>query len=199
MAITLREQASSEPLADDALPKPINKQALTLALFGWRADLDHTVSVATCNACFRRLGLWLYQPYLGPDEPTVNCLDVVDEHRDYCPWINGLSQGGSQESLKNESVAAELAGWEVLIQSLRNLHQTKMMLSSTSSDGMDGTADEVDSLQDVVEDLVTRDAKDKERWAKLKKLKEVFQIKRVKGSGNQKTMLSRLNSTQERT
>ena len=168
---------------------------MILALFGWRAESEHTVNFAVCNACFRRLGLWLFTPKPGSNEPIMSCLDVVSEHRDYCPWVNGASQSGSLEAVNDEPVATEFTGWELLVQTLKNLHQSKTMLSSTIGEGTNGAADEVGSPRNVLDNPAVRDAKDKERLKKLRKLKEVFQFKRVKGAGDKKIGLSRPTGT----
>lgn len=61
--------------------------------------------------------------------------------------------------------------------------------STTSTLGTDSTmaaaggASEVGSLLGEVTDNTARDALDRERWARLKKLKQVFQIKRGKAKG----------------
>ena len=111
---------------------------------------------------------------MGEEEAIMSCLDVVDEHRDYCPWVNGASQHGDQKVSHDEPVPAESAGWEILIQALRNVYRVKSILSSPS---------EIDSLGNILDDAAAREAKDKERWVKFKRLKEIFQVKRVKGGG----------------
>ena len=189
----LQSQALDPPSAVEVLlsPNHINEQALTLALFGWQADPDRSVGVATCNACFRRLGLWLFKSRskpnqeIGEEEPIMSCLDVVDEHRDYCPWVNGASQHGDQKASHDEPVPAESAGWEILIQALRNVHRIKSSFSSPS---------EIDGLDSILDDTAAREAKDKERWVKFKRLKEIFQVKRVKGGGDENIGVRRPSS-----
>lgn len=63
---------------------PISEAAAILAMFGWQNDEPGVPSLVTCSACFRRLGLWLFQKK-GEEangEASVCRLDVVGEHRD---------------------------------------------------------------------------------------------------------------------
>ena len=78
-------------------PTEINESAFILALFGWANEEPSIPTLLTCSACFRRLGLWLFKHpkggSIGDDDAMVCRLDVVGEHRDYCPWVNKESQG----------------------------------------------------------------------------------------------------------
>lgn len=56
-------------------------------------------------------------------------------------------------------------------------------LATDSTMAAAGGASEVGSLLGEVTDNAARDALDRERWARLKKLKQVFQIKRGKAKG----------------
>lgn len=79
-------------------PTDINESAFILALFGWANEEPSIPTLLTCSACFRRLGLWLFKHEtqagsIGDDDALVSRLDVIGEHRDYCPWVNKESQG----------------------------------------------------------------------------------------------------------
>ncbi|KAL8822147.1 MAG: hypothetical protein Q9191_007107, partial [Dirinaria sp. TL-2023a] len=131
-------------------PQPqINHLALTLALFGWQAETDHIPGLATCNACFRRLGLWLFRPTLSlsspsssPKEPAMSRLDVIGEHRHYCPWINAESQNGPSRprSSASDSLSAtaaslhERAGWEILARWVANALRPRSAESQSRSE-----------------------------------------------------------------
>lgn len=60
-----------------------------------------------------------------------------------------------------------------------------------------GGASDVGSLLSEVTDNTTRDARDKERWARLKKLKQVFQVKRgkAKRTADKERALNRKTTT----
>ena len=118
-------------------------------------------------------------------------LDVVGEHRDYCPWMNALSQNGpsSRPSTSSEETAPQdKAGWELLYRIALNAVHAKRReeaprppatpqeddISVSSTFGTGTTAVE----------RASRDEKDKQRWAKLKKLKQAFTIKKGKKKEN---------------
>lgn len=192
----LDTSTSADSLTTEAPPEAPNIQALSLAVFGWEAETEHISGLATCNACFRRLGLWLYNPrnIAGElnKETISDRLDVVGEHRDYCPWVNTISQnGGGLTSTKLGGALSELsnlAGWQLLRQVAQNASHSKRDLTPppTLTDTGGGDA-AIEHLSEVskrpIGDSATRDAKDKERWTKLKRLKQVFRVKTLKNRG----------------
>lgn len=170
-----------------------NNSALALSLFGWQAEEGHVVGLATCTACFRRLGLWLFKPSSSPSESpsqsSMDRLDVVSEHRDYCPWINALSQNGTTS---RRTSLDGLAGWEALLRAVdasviykRHEDEDKRPATAGSVDGAAGEVASIDAESAVAkeEETAARDEKDRERWAKLKRLKQAFHVKRRKGKG----------------
>jgi len=177
---------SSDPPPDPEVSETLNHSALALALFGWQAEEGHILGLATCTACFRRLGLWLFQPTTDHSTPSsMNRLDVVGEHRGYCPWINAISQNGAAS--RRTSIDG-LAGWQILLRAVKasKLHMkydTDTVPTVVPRDS-DDPASEVATVvaPDTPKgDSKDRDEKDKERWAKLKRLKQVFHVKKVKG------------------
>lgn len=181
----------------DIQPNPIDEKALTLSLFGWQAEGGHITGLATCEACFRRLGLWLFKTKPNTEdaaaddkEASMSRLDVVGEHRDYCPWINSASQSGGSTPRKGAIAVPELAGWQSLLRVVRNAQHMRMetMPSSAAAsvygDAAEGDDDAVSEVTSIAstgageDDRAARDAKDTERWAKLKKLKQAFHVKR---------------------
>ncbi|KAK6361586.1 hypothetical protein TWF730_005307 [Orbilia blumenaviensis] len=102
-------------LPEDIGKDHLKQNALILALFGWsKEDNESSVEMVKCDACFRRLGLWLFvkRPSVTEEEgdefSSMSRLNVVDEHRDYCPWVNPASQTGDH------------AGWEILLRILKS-------------------------------------------------------------------------------
>ena len=168
-----------QPPASPIASAPINTSALILALFGWQAEAGHISGLVTCTACFRRLGLWLFKPTSTSDGSSMDRLDVVDEHRDYCPWVNELAQNGA--TLRRTSLDGS-AGWEMLVRAIdASAAHRKEHDEYTAATNVDDGASEVDSeasLTMTKEARAERDEKDKERWAKLKRLKQVFHVKR---------------------
>lgn len=169
----------------EASNPPLNTSALALALFGWQAEEGHISGLATCTVCFRRLGLWLFKPSSDSTTPSsMDRLDVVGEHRDYCPWVNALSQNGAAS---RRSSLEGLSGWEILLRAVKasTLHkkydQEKVALAQPEAE--DDVASEVVSVKSLATskgDRADQDEKDKERWAKLKKLKQAFHVRKGK-------------------
>jgi hypothetical protein len=127
-------------------------------------------------------------------------LDVVTEHRDYCPWVNASSQGGAQISQQRftQTSTAELAGWELLLRVINNTlycgpdatglsptdeRSADISVNAPHEGNMDTASlkSEATTAYMKGDDTAARDEKDKERWAKLKRLKQVFHVKRGKG------------------
>ncbi|MCJ1395643.1 hypothetical protein MMC18_008529 [Xylographa bjoerkii] len=173
----------------------LDKEALKLALFGWQAETEHDLKLATCNACFRRLGLWLYLPRedvngsSGQKEAIVSRLDLIEEHRSYCPWINESSQNGDPLPQAATPESAGFAGWEILVKVIQNVRHTLGDYSDFESSTDIGSR----SSASTYLDKTARDAQDQERWAKIKKLKQVFRVKKAKGAG--KETVSRPHTT----
>ena len=114
-------------------------------------------------------------------------LDVAGEHRDYCPWINSLSQNGppSRPSTgSDQTPQQDKAGWELLHRIVLNAVRTKRredapLPPATPQDDNISVSSTFGTGTTAVE-RASRDEKDKERWAKLKRLKQAFTIKRSK-------------------
>ncbi|KAI5814111.1 C3HC zinc finger-like-domain-containing protein [Pyronema omphalodes] len=131
---------------------PVDETAALLALFGWQNMDPGIPSLVTCSACFRRLGLWLFQEKEG--EASVCRLDLVEEHRDYCPWINASSQG-KEEAWKTLH--------RVLQQAPKNLSSSASVYSVASI-----------ATQHSVLSNAERDAEDNSKLQKLRRLKTMY-------------------------
>lgn len=175
---------------EHSAPPPYNKSALTLALFGWQAEEQHISGLATCTACFRRLGLWLFKKSSDADsQSSMDRLDVIGEHRDYCPWINALSQNGAPT---RRSSLEGLAGWEIILRAVQIRAIQRREESGDVAREKEIADDATSDVGSVVtsmtpEDRASRDEKDKERWAKLKRLKQVFHVRSEKGKENNRS------------
>ena len=86
-----------------SLPKPLpatppsalsehDSRVIQAAIAGWSGQLLGKRGLLNCGTCHRRVGLW---SFTAADE----VLDLLAEHKWYCPWINAGVQGG-------------MAGWE---------------------------------------------------------------------------------------
>lgn len=112
-----------------------NRVALALAVLGWQG-LDNSrigpvPNTASCHTCLRRLGLWMFKSKeVDPETNTVlvpapmDHLDPVREHRFFCPWKSAAAQRThsdvSSARRKQLGPEEEMAGWEVLVQVIKN-------------------------------------------------------------------------------
>jgi hypothetical protein len=171
-----------------------------MALFGWQGH-KHDKSgpqlhSASCEACFRNLGFWLFKSKKVNEAgeevegARMNCLNVVTEHRNYCPWQNAISQNGSAKSS-----TASMAGWEIILRVLKSdyyLRHNGDRLAEHSRPVSSDQASEIGSLgaNDDENAESIAEEKDKERWARLRRVKSLFDTKtgkKVHRSENKKT------------
>jgi len=188
--LSISAKVSSESQADE-----LNEVALMMALFGWRGRPDHTpdVGAAGCDSCFRTLGLWLFKTKEVTEAGAIikpasmKWLDPVEEHRSYCPWSNSKSQSGNLG--KKTSQSTESPGWEIVLRVLKNENrlrsggnmETEEIKRPTTSVGPSGQGESVFGADIEDDDAKSiREEKDKERWARLRRVKSLFDAKGVK-------------------
>ncbi|KAL2069668.1 hypothetical protein VTL71DRAFT_14347 [Oculimacula yallundae] len=172
-------------------PVEVNKVAFMMALFGWQGHtherLGTQLGSVSCNACFRVLGLWIFRSKEVNDTgeevagAAMDRLDVVRQHRDYCPWQNPASQNGKKPA---KSSTSSMAGWEIVLRVLKNDHHLRtakdVQGGKKSSPGKAIEAAPVDLDDDDARSI--RDEKDKERWARLRRVKSLFETKNKRKS-----------------
>ncbi|KAK3394916.1 C3HC zinc finger-like-domain-containing protein [Podospora didyma] len=121
---------AAAPSTTTPRPHP-NRTAIALAVLGWAGLSNPRIggavpNSASCHTCLRRLGLWMFKSkQVDPETNTVlvpapmDHLDPLREHRFFCAWKNGAAQRnpGAKPLAPDET---EKAGWEVLVQLLRN-------------------------------------------------------------------------------
>lgn len=124
---------ADEPSNPSALPEDllsVKPKALLIALCGWQGVTESGTDMFCCNACFQRIGLWMYQPdYKRPgmssnantddhdddhdgnmgkeEEEDDRSLDLIDLHREHCPWRNSVTQSATGEY-------KDLPAWKIL-------------------------------------------------------------------------------------
>jgi hypothetical protein len=90
--------------------------ALTFALFGWSGVSESRISLAACNHCFQRLGLWLssdtrlkeMSKKLDIPMETLR-LNLLESHREHCPWKSAKTQDNP-----SDGPIANMAAWQTL-------------------------------------------------------------------------------------
>ncbi|OLN85263.1 mRNA export factor rsm1 [Colletotrichum chlorophyti] len=198
------------PAKDSPDPKEPNRVALALALTGWQGLTNPRIGAvpnsASCHTCLRRLGLWMFKSKeVGPDNEILvpapmDHLDPVKEHRFFCPWKNPATQRLGSAKPGSES---DMAAWKCLAQVLKNdaylrgalddrpknrWHNRGASVPSTPvrrGAGPPLTPGGYDSPGAATEpggddDEKIRDAKDKERWARLRRVKSLFESKNAR-------------------
>ncbi|KAH7397032.1 C3HC zinc finger-like-domain-containing protein [Phaeosphaeria sp. MPI-PUGE-AT-0046c] len=93
-----------------------DKVAFTFALFGWSGLSESRISLATCDHCFQRLGLWLSsdtrlkEMSKKLDVPIDSLrLNLLESHREHCPWKNATTQANS-----DDGPIANMPAWQTL-------------------------------------------------------------------------------------
>ncbi|RAL16345.1 uncharacterized protein BO97DRAFT_467710 [Aspergillus homomorphus CBS 101889] len=153
----------------------INKTAFVLAFFGWDSVPDGTAGLTGCSVCFRRLGLWMYKPKTNGDLALYDSLDVVTEHMEYCPWVNGTAQSGTgRASEKPEHLRC---GWELLSQALKVRHRRQIRSTVSVSSRAPSEAPSTDTISVDDSNPEAKKASDREWWAKLRRMRQVLNVK----------------------
>lgn len=159
------DEVTESPPFDQA-----NAAAFALALFGWARDTtngDTKDIVVHCDACFARVGLWMYE---GIDEsgqsggglqPTL-CANETHFHD--CPWINKRTQEALMES--SSAVENHNAAWKAL-----SIFLDRMNGALVPEDESGASAASMDRAM--------REVADKERFRKVKELTRSFSYKKA--------------------
>ena len=168
---TESESATNPPPYND-----VNSAAFTLALYGWARDTgnkDLKNVVTRCDACFARVGLWMYEHIDasgqlltgGGLQPT---LDASEVHYDDCPWINAATQqSGSHTGLTG--MEPKRSASDILATFLNRAGEM-------ASNGM-GTAL---GTSRTSPDRDMQDAADKQRFKRVRELTRAFHMSKVR-------------------
>lgn len=92
---------SETPATSDGIASPCQPKTTTLvfAIFGWSGVQQEGLNLVICDHCFQRVGLWLYTREriqeislkVGVEESHLR-LNLLEAHREHCPWKNPESQ-----------------------------------------------------------------------------------------------------------
>ena len=180
-ADVLGPPSEEQPTPEDSL------KALEIALHGWRGSEDTGNELLHCDACFQRIGLWMYQPGYKPAHSSSDdesgdsaTIDLVEIHREHCPWRNAHTQqsAGSLGGLNASQILQRVVSTCARDQRRHTEEQQGVGAHHEAHDDDDNDdhvpASPAPSREDVMKN-------DKERESRLKKLKSLFSIKR-KGS-----------------
>jgi hypothetical protein len=176
-----RDLVENPSAPDDSTP---SEPALEVAMHGWRGSSESSSELLNCDACFQRIGLWMYQPDYRPHAPSSSnpeeenddnaVIELVEMHREHCPWRNAASQQASG-SLKG------LNACQIMQRVVATYARDQRRRSDEHTHGED--ADGGGKVEAAVTDTprLSRQEilqQDKERESRLRKLKAMFTIKR---------------------
>ncbi|KAK4549323.1 hypothetical protein LTR36_006320 [Oleoguttula mirabilis] len=177
-ADVLGPPGEEQPTPEDSL------KALEIALHGWRGSEDSGNELLHCDACFQRVGLWMYQPDYKPAHSSSDddggdsaTIDLVEMHREHCPWRNAGTQksAGSLSGLNACYILQRVVSTCAREQRRRSEEQQKggQVADDDVEQGEEGETpvSPAPSREDV-------ERQDKERESRLKKLKSLFTMKR---------------------
>ena len=108
---------------------------LRLAICGWHPKSE---DVFECRNCFRSLGLWLYRG----DQPTMEKLDAIESHLEYCPWRSPTAQQTEipipprhdDEVIPTQPETQQMAGWQLVCHAMK-LDNAKRRRRTLQDDG----------------------------------------------------------------
>ena len=181
-----------ELLGESDLSSKDAAKALEIAFHGWRGSEDSGNDLLHCDACFQRVGLWMYQPGYRPARPSsddednenVVAIDLLEMHRDHCPWRNPEAQNASRSlSGLNASQILQRVASTYAREQRRKSEESQKTTQQLQSEDQD--QDEEEEEEEVADpplspapSMEENARQDKERESRLKKLKSLFTIKR---------------------
>jgi hypothetical protein len=157
--------------------------------------MESSTQLLTCSACFQRIGLWMYQPDYKPhrfnsdvdeeDEQQDRSLDLIQLHREHCPWRNPITQAakGDYTGKCAQEILLDVLERYVDEQRRRSRGTIQGPVGEAESDA-GATDDGTDSLaletMPSMPELSRAETEkhDKERLSKLRRLKTVLGFKK---------------------
>lgn len=182
---------------------------------------------ASCHTCQRRLGLWMFKSKEVDDDGKVlvpaamDYLDPIREHRFFCPWKS--SQAQSRIGATGED--AQAAAWVTLLQMLKNESSLRRLYEGRTRKPGPVEAPHLPEKENAdpstprkaaapvspepmsnasartavpESDEADRDAKDKERWARLRKVKSLFDTKSSRKNKKAEALQSSIATTPQK-
>ncbi len=153
-------------------PKP-HESAYLLAICGWQKAADGGSDVVECRHCFRHLGLWLYRG----DEPTMEKLDAVDSHLEYCPWRSPEAQATEIDVRGTKHM---VPGWYLVAQTVERQKSKSLAARPAHPDFAPIPQDPPPELEDAANPEIEekqREKKMKDLLRRVKELKKPFNVK----------------------
>ncbi|KAF2739715.1 zf-C3HC-domain-containing protein [Polyplosphaeria fusca] len=167
---------------------PTEIAAFAFAVFGWSGSKDFNTTLAVCNHCFQRVGLWLYnetrikemsEKLHVPIESLR--LNLLESHHEHCPWKNPDTQRNSKDGpIEN------MAAWETLEFVIIDKRRDRELARKAAEANIDESGEFRDSFEseDILDPASKNSTKSlNEKWKILKaKLKRTTSRKSLKSS-----------------
>jgi hypothetical protein len=150
---------------------PLRTDVLKLSLCGWQYKEDDVVE---CKYCFRSLGLWLYRG----ENPTVEHLDAIESHLEYCPWRSAEAQDTELmihvEAGVNAGKKLQLPGWALVYHAVKKQTMRKQgRIESSVRTSHDSNGESVHAQLSPEQ----RDKKMRDLMRRIKEIKKPFNVK----------------------
>lgn len=172
-SVSLPEDSADEQQLHDFSfeSEELSLDAAKLAMCGWQRKCSDVIE---CKQCFRSLGLWLYRGA----EPTIEKLDAVESHLEFCPWRSSEAQD-SEIATTRDGVQhkTNLSGWQLVYQAIVRTNARKHLASrpATAVTSASSTEDSVGSgLSPEQREKRTRDL-----LRRIKELRKPFNVKNL--------------------
>jgi hypothetical protein len=180
----LASELPADVIPSDDTEESLKARTLEFALHGWHGSTEHRTELLNCATCFQRIGLWMYQPGYRPGKPKDYNpeddpedegdlrVDLVQMHREHCPWRNPVSQKatGSLAGLNASQILHRVVSTWVKEQRRKSTEQQEVIEDAESEGSLEAERPKL-SREEV-------ERQDKERESKLRKLKKMFTVKR---------------------
>jgi hypothetical protein len=149
----------------------VSTDGLGLAMCGWQRKC---ADVVECKYCFRSLGLWLYRG----NNPTIEKLDAVESHLEYCPWRDPAAQDSEvpDPSLSGADTSAKtikLSGSELVYQAIVKTNAKKSGAKRPATAVTTVSSD--DSLSEQTPEQ--REKRTRDLMKRIKELRKPFNLK----------------------
>ncbi|KAF2196913.1 zf-C3HC-domain-containing protein [Delitschia confertaspora ATCC 74209] len=169
----------------------------TFALFGWTGSKESSLSLATCDHCFQRLGLWMYSKEKLTamserlDSPFSSLrLDLLESHREHCPWKNAATQANPVLSGLRGMAAWQTLEFMFLGRKNENKENWKSASAETGDDESIFGESEIDRRASIDQGQERTD-KIMGTWSKLKtRLKRTASRRSLGASGSRMSLTS---------
>lgn len=171
------------------------QKALKVAICGWQGSTESSTQLFACEACFQRIGLWMYQPDYKPprfddddEEEQDRSLDLIQLHREHCPWRNPTTQAATGNYAGRSAQSILLDVLDRYIDEQRRRSRGTVQGPATAGNDVESDAGATDDGREslALETLPSMpelsraetEKHDKERLSKLRRLKTVLGFKR---------------------